>query len=75
MICESKEMRKQIQDILKEEITKTIINHVKYHMQHIPTVSELDDIINYYYSDDVQEYILKYGMYKYLLTLNYQIEA
>ena len=66
-------MRKQVEDIIKEEVIKTVSYHVKWHLQKKPTIQELEDMIDYYYSDNVKDFILEYGIYKTLLTLEYDI--
>ena len=68
-------MRKQIGDIIKEEVIKTISYHVKWYLQKIPTVQELENIIDYYYSDDVQAMIHNpnFKIYQILLAMEYDV--
>ena len=71
---EAVKMRKSIIDVIEE----TIINHVKQYIydynRTYPTIKDIDDIINYYYSDDIQKMLLDYGIYKKLYMMKYEIK-
>ena len=68
-------MKKTKHEILKKYVVRDLKNYVRYYLNNEPKVSEIDYYINYTYDNEMLDYILKSGIYKLLLKIDYKKEG
>ena len=68
-------MKKKVYDILCDEIIKTVTDHIYWHTCEKPTIQTIHDVIDYHYSDDVKDFMIRYNIFKILYQMNFKVKA
>jgi len=68
-------MKKKVYDILCDEIIQTVTDHIYWHTYETPTIQTIHDVIDYHYSDDVKDFMIRYNIFKILYQMNFKVKA
>jgi hypothetical protein len=67
-------MKTNIKDIIKDNVIKTVKNHIESYVYDDVMIGDIDKALNYNYSDDVIEYVLKNGIMEKLYMIKYNVK-
>jgi len=67
-------MKINIKDIIENEVLQTIKNHIESYVYDDVKIGDIDNALQYNYSDDVIEYIQKNGIMKKLYMIKYNVQ-